>query len=150
MTTNEIKEEIRGYAATGYLPQTATTEALVEMARRWVKAENHKVEREAVRALEAVASTRTTPQNQTVGKMRQIALAIVSTATQEWGDILDLRFNLPTGETTTWGTASAEQHEQRADALEYSAAGAISTSARHRLAAQELRQAGAQTLKDLP
>lgn len=147
MASTVVREEIKSYAELGQISSNASTDALWEMARRWVKIESRKIEREAVRVLEAKA----TPVSRgTVTKMRSLALSIVSTATQQWGDILDLNFKLPDGETLSWGDASPEQHEKCADALEYSAAGTIETSARHRLAANTIRHAQVQKLRDIP
>ena len=146
MSTTAIQEEIRSYATLGHIPSSTSQAALWEMARRWVKIEGRKIEREAVRSLEAKA-TPVSPG--TVAKMRTLALSIVSTASQEWGDILDLSFRLPGGEVLAWGDASPEQHETCAEAIEYAAAGSVETAARHRMAAGVIRRAQASTLRDV-
>lgn len=144
---NEIREEIHNYANIGHVPHDASPEALLEMSRRWARIENRRIEREAVRALMSRALPVDTG---TVGKMHSLAQSIVSTAVQDWSDILDLCFRLPDGRPTTWGDASVEEHRACAQAMEYNAAGLITTAARHLMAVQELQRAGVDSLKDLP
>lgn len=147
MATKEIKEEISRYATLGYVPSTATAQALLEMANRWAKAETRKREREARNHAEKKAAPAALG---TVSATRALAQNIMSSISPNWHDLLDTAFRLPDGTEVTWGDASAEQHELSADALIHSSASSIEGAARHQRAAEEIRAAQSNTLRDLP
>jgi len=65
-------------------------------------------------------------------------------------ELLETQFALGDGQVVTWGEATIEQHQQRADLLEKMAIGTAETSARHLAAIRMLSDAGVQKLELLP
>jgi hypothetical protein len=63
--------------------------------------------------------------------------------------LLGHRFALGTGDTTTWGSATVEEHEVRIRYLEKLRDGLNATIERHRQAIALIRQAGVECLGDL-
>lgn len=68
----------------------------------------------------------------------------------EWTEeLLDSGFALPDGTSTTWGDATAEQHQARADAMMRHATGEMASASRHLKAIDELKSNGAKCLREL-
>ena len=68
----------------------------------------------------------------------------------QWtADLLDSTFSLRDGSTVTWGDASVEQHEERRAMFIANAHVNMEGAARHELAIQQLREAGAPTLREM-
>lgn len=65
-------------------------------------------------------------------------------------ELLEVEFSLGDGTTATWGSATVEQHQKRADFLEKMAFGTAETAARHLAAIRMLSEAGVQRLELLP
>lgn len=119
------------------------TALLVALARRTVAAEGRKRRRaENARAERAALGDQSDGLDR---RARVSAEAAAQTMTVAWADILDVPLH-GAGEGTTWGTATADDHEAVADALEREGATYIRTAAMHRRAVLDLHAAGALTL----
>lgn len=68
----------------------------------------------------------------------------------QWSrELLDSKFALGDGTTTTWGEATVEQHEQRISIHRVNALGGIEGMARHEQAIHDLKSSGADCLDSL-
>lgn len=68
----------------------------------------------------------------------------------EWSpSLLASEISMPDGRRTTWGAATADEHQARAEMFADQAGMAVAGAARHRKAATLLRESGAVTLSDL-
>lgn len=68
----------------------------------------------------------------------------------EWtAELLSTSFGLPDGSVTTWGDATAEQHQERLEMYAGQAKAGIEGAARHQKAIEDLRRGGAETLNAL-
>lgn len=116
---------------------------LVQAARKWVANEARNRRRAEARRAEQRAIG-----SQTDGIERRATQAAAEAAASlvvDWSGILDVR--LQAGEVgVTWGTATAEDHEAAADALERLGATHIRTAAMHRRAMADLATSGTRNL----
>ena len=68
----------------------------------------------------------------------------------EWPrELLDSGFALPDGTVVKWGDATVAEHTERLGMLTRNAEANIEAAARHQRAIEELRTAGADTLRNL-
>jgi hypothetical protein len=94
-------------------------------------------------AIEAIDRRFTEEMLATIGRFRD-ELRI------EWTrDLLDASIALPDGRVTTWGEATVDEHEARAELFTRNAIANAEGAARHRQAIDELNASGARTLREL-
>lgn len=118
---------------------------LVALARRTVQTEAGKRRRASARRAERQA--RGDHNDGLDLRARMTSEAAAQTMQVAWRPILDVKLEGP-GAGLTWGTATPEDHEAVADALEREGATYVRTAAMHRRAVLDLNAAGARRLVD--
>lgn len=80
------------------------------------------------------------------GLLKQYASELRAEWTQE---LLESTFALPDGLHVTWGTATVDQHMERAQMLSQQAVGTLETAALHRKAIEDIRAGGVSCLVEM-
>lgn len=149
MSTITVADEIEAMIMSGTIDPRASHAALVHMAERWLADQHRRRMRAEARHVETAATHRTRATAITHERVTALAARIVERTTQDWGQLLDKAFALADGTRVTWGEATVEQHEARADMLKIMAAGDLETAALHMSAVRDIRAGNAETLGEV-
>ena len=129
-------------------------DVMEECARRFVEDQRRRRNRISSKSIESRAKIReqaTARMTEAIlGQLTNVVAEVRLSFRKEWDeDLLLSSFSIGAGVLVTWGEASAEQHNARADYLELFASGSLITAAMHREAASNILARGVETLLEV-
>lgn len=144
---DELNEMIAEYIEAGGIPNIYDGDVVYEMARRWITNEVKKRKRSSVKTVEVKQKIQAKYLEQRIVQTTVLLETWTEQVSPGWaGTLLAETFSTGDGTEVTWGDATKEQHQSRADWLGEHAASTLETASIHLAAIRDIIASGAMTL----